>query len=118
MITPTVHAILLFASTLLPEHLRIEKFLSAAFCISELHGITTVFLELWNFFEHNVNFKRCRCSLKCGNQSLACHLDKALYDHALSSSRVYQGRADVCVKRERRFCTGTPTIPQHNLCML
>ncbi len=50
MITPTEHAILLFASSLLPEQLRIEKFLSAAFCISELHGITTVFLELWNSF--------------------------------------------------------------------
>ncbi len=50
MITPNVHAILLFASTLLPEHLCIKKFLSAAFHISQHHEITTLFLELWNSF--------------------------------------------------------------------
>ncbi len=62
MITPAVHAILFFATTLLPEHLcHLQNFLELL--LSTLnYGI---------IFAHNANVQWRRCSLKCGNQSQA-----------------------------------------------
>ncbi len=77
MITPTVDAILFFASTLLPEHLCITNFLSDAvstFC--HLQNFLELLLSILNYgiiFAHNANVKRCRCNVKCGNQFQASH---------------------------------------------
>ncbi len=79
MITPTVDAILFFASTLLPEHLCIKKFSfrrSLDIFLTHLLNFLELLLSILNYgiiFAHNANVKRCRCSLKCGNQSQASH---------------------------------------------
>ncbi len=69
MIAPAVHAILFFATTLLPEHLCKKNFLSDAvltFC--HLQNFLELLLSTLNYgiiFAHNVNVKRYFCTCTC-----------------------------------------------------